>query len=517
MEERVYHNKPYELNKDNDLFGTYYKAEAILNVLDNTNSYLESNNIIALYGAWGSGKTSVMDHINRETKKYKCIIFEAWRYENDVDLALSLFELIADKIEIEDSTFIKVIKEVKLSAKTLFCFGKNLILNAEASVFGIKLSLGKSGKDSINEMHDSVSKTSYYSAVNKFNSAFKKLLENYSEKLDKKILIFVDDLDRCEPSKVLDLLSAIKHFFSESKKVVYFCAIDKNAVSQSINVRYNKVITAEEYLEKIFDISFSMPEECNMHTVVKDFYSRIYEEKDIKDINFNLLGDFLKDINFTNPRKIKKIFNKFILLKDLCNSIGKNREMQKSVEYMNRKDEFYVILVLYLIILFEFYKPIFNELLEFKSKFNRRFDKITDINKMPFIRVDNGTTPLDSFLNIDFLDQRLMELDNFGINDLKDVRIRYKFICFILIFYPNDLEKIYIPNLINKKESMPLDEYENNMIRNIMFFNNDIKKSNIEILSNFVVFVTSKMVFVNEKINKSINIKEIIDMVKMYL
>ncbi|SHH48626.1 KAP family P-loop NTPase fold protein [Clostridium intestinale] len=514
MERRVYQNRPHELDEVNDLFGTYYKAKSILNVLDNTNNYLENNNIIALYGAWGSGKTTVMDYISKNTKKYKCIKFEAWRYENDVELALSLFEAIVNEIEKEVRDFNKFIKEVKLSAKTLFCFGKNMILNTEINVFGVKIPIGKSGKDTINEMGDSVKKTSYYSAVNKFNSTFKKLLEDYSKKLNKRIIIFIDDLDRCEPSKVLDLLSAIKHFFSESKDVVYFCAIDKNSVNQSINVRYKNVITAEEYLEKIFDISFSMPEECYLYPIVRDFYVRMYKEDEVNESEVKLVNNFLKHINFTNPRKIKKVFNKYIMLNDLYDSMSEAGSDISFLYNMSRKDVFNVIMILYIIILFEFYREIFNDLLEYKTKFSMKID----MERNPlYITLNNEDINLIEFVDDKNLTKRFAYLEDFCAEELLSDKRRKNLVTFILIFYPNDLDKIYLPRYINNNPFDDFYVYREDTMNNIKEVTNNIQKSNIKILSKFLSFIINKLVISEERVKEPINIVKIITMAKMYL
>ncbi|MDX8044768.1 P-loop NTPase fold protein [Gracilibacillus sp. S3-1-1] len=92
MKSQIYDNLPYDLTKETDLFGTQFKAETIPSILDSNIEYSDSNNFISLYGSWGSGKTSMMRYIGSNTKKYNTVFFEAWKYENDSNLALSLLE-----------------------------------------------------------------------------------------------------------------------------------------------------------------------------------------------------------------------------------------------------------------------------------------------------------------------------------------------------------------------------------------------------------------------------------------
>lgn len=42
-------------------------------MLETNNDYFEKNNMIALYGEWGSGKTSVMEYINKNITNYNVV------------------------------------------------------------------------------------------------------------------------------------------------------------------------------------------------------------------------------------------------------------------------------------------------------------------------------------------------------------------------------------------------------------------------------------------------------------
>ena len=72
----------------------------------------------------GSGKTSVMEYINKNITNYNVVFFEAWKYEKDSNLSLSLFEMILDKVEAEKDSLGKVLEDVKLIGKTLLNFSK---------------------------------------------------------------------------------------------------------------------------------------------------------------------------------------------------------------------------------------------------------------------------------------------------------------------------------------------------------------------------------------------------------
>ena len=83
-----------------------------------------------------------------------------------------------------------------------------------------------------------------------------------------KTVVFVDDLDRCPPDKIVDVLEGIKLILKE-KRFVVFLAVDTRIVSRAIEYRYRRVLQSGqrrppgelgmEYLAKIVQIPFLLP------------------------------------------------------------------------------------------------------------------------------------------------------------------------------------------------------------------------------------------------------------------
>ena len=63
-----------EINEENDAFGTYKKAQAIVDFieLESNEEIISKNNLIAIYGKWGTGKSCLMKTIENKlnTEKY---------------------------------------------------------------------------------------------------------------------------------------------------------------------------------------------------------------------------------------------------------------------------------------------------------------------------------------------------------------------------------------------------------------------------------------------------------------
>jgi len=79
-----------------------------------------------------------------------------------------------------------------------------------------------------------------------------------------KVVIFIDDLDRCDPRKAVEVLEATK-LLLELDRFIVFLALDARIITQAVEEHYGRVlseaeITGYEYLDKIVQIPFSIPE-----------------------------------------------------------------------------------------------------------------------------------------------------------------------------------------------------------------------------------------------------------------
>lgn len=373
-----------DLNKNNDLFGITDKGDVIINVLQEAEE-LKGNNMLALYGDWGSGKTSLMMYImnnlnlkreNDGKQPFKFVFFEAWKYERDENLALSLLEQIAAEI-LKDDKFNEIKGELEEIVSTVLTFGKNMLLNSKVQVLGIDIGLGQAGKDTIKEMEEQDKKVSLYYQYEAFKKKFSELEKKVNEKYSN-LIVFIDDLDRCEPKNILNLLSSIKLFFVHNENFIYFSGIDKEAVKKSIELKYNNIIKSNEYLEKIFDITFNMPQVSDFKRIIERYFkdSEVKDEGNSKYKYIDNINCFFEHIGFTVPRHIKKVFNKFELLRRFKN-------MTQDENLPNIDDDKNIVLIivtLYLIILHDYYKVQFDELLSY-DKINSLYNFSSSKNK----------------------------------------------------------------------------------------------------------------------------------------
>lgn len=426
-------NTPHTLTEENDLIGTYPKAEAIRFFLDNNLKTLEKNNMIVLYGKWGSGKTTIMRFLENSLNKEKFhpIFFEPWKHEKDNDLTLSLLHLFMDELKknttLWDDSKEKVKKLFETAGNIFSGYVKSTSITiGHPTITGASLKL--SGKDFLEHFEKNKEvENSFSYKEEEFRESFCQIEEliadtnNIDE--DGKIIIFIDDLDRCEPEKAIELLSVIKLFFTYGKRTIFFSGVDKKAINSAIESKYNGAVESEEYLEKIYDISFNMIDDLNIEKLIQKYFP--FEEK-IKEEGINItkeISSFFKQLKFTNPRHIKKVLNKYEILR----SFKLSAELESSpimglIPDIFRYDEkegllgdyFDTILTLYIIILFEFNSEQFNDCADYDNKILKYGDQYfeyqktngnkTDLNRCrsavkQTISIPDTLINLDNFIN----------------------------------------------------------------------------------------------------------------------
>ncbi len=94
----------------------------------------------------------------------------------------------------------------------------------------------------------------YVNKVKKVEFEFNSILKEHNKK---RVVIFIDNLDRCLPDQVVDLIEDISaHFYS--KNCIFVLAMDKQHVISAIEQKYPG-FQGIQYLEKIVQFGLSMP------------------------------------------------------------------------------------------------------------------------------------------------------------------------------------------------------------------------------------------------------------------
>ena len=355
------------LNRENDMFGTYDKAIAICNFLnlEDSKQLLEKNNLIAIYGPWGIGKSCLMKTIqsNLPENKFETVWFDTWKYEKDDNLPYSLLKFMTKD---------KKTSKLKENGKNIQEIGYSIL---KSMAKGIDVNLGiiniKPGEaiDEVQKLDEERVKNikdnkCLWEKIDEFEKEYSKMTFN-----NKKLVVFLDDLDRCESENIINLISSIKLLLSVNKNIIFIIGIDKKAVTLALQNKYNNDFNkADEYLEKIFPINFSISNNIN----VENFEDSIVKIMNISHEDSKKIVDFFDSIDFSNSRHIKKVLRKYISIKEYL--------IRKNIDLSNIYN---IILVLYFIIIHIFHNDEYKYLL--------LENKETVYNKILLINYDRNT------------------------------------------------------------------------------------------------------------------------------
>lgn len=164
-----------------------------------------------------------------------------------------------------------------------------------------------------------------------FEGAIEEIIKDRKNKKKGLLVIFIDDLDRCEGDVAYRLLEALKLYLNASN-CVYVLGLDQQHLESSIakalsgekeSWRYRPL--ARDYLSKMFQGLFLLPVPRSAANYVKkvlspedgDFKQKIEELFDFKDGNWAELERALDENLPHNPRKIKSFIASWKLYLDL--------------------------------------------------------------------------------------------------------------------------------------------------------------------------------------------------------
>lgn len=392
---RLLSNLPIEnLTHENDYIGIIEKGNLIKSFFLANKQEFSEIKFFSIYGDWGSGKSTLMKYVEKELRSsFNPFFFEAWQFESDANLANSLLEFLSKSPDDKVDTFLKN------GSKLLEGFAKSVTFKTPIANFNMST------------MIDHLDEQTFFELKEQFSRDFINWETQITkgEKAPKYNIVFIDDLDRCEPENVLNLLSAIKLFFTFGKKTIFLCGVDKEAVTEAVKTKYGEVVKANEYLEKVFDISFSMPQSVDVSKLVNQYFddSEIVKEDKLGD----LINNFFKDIHFQNPRRIKKILNKYLIIRRLKENDVSGDLMLPNIIHNNSGTLFETYLTLYLLILNEFEPKNFKLLFNFSTK-RVKYNESLRVNYTEFRKFTEASSNFFSSLEENVVNLKISDLSS---------------------------------------------------------------------------------------------------------
>jgi hypothetical protein len=252
---------------------------------------------IAIIGKWGSGKTSFMNTLFDLLSREPDIIqmkFNPWAANGGENMTAMFFNDLSKVLARYDGALKKeIVSYARDLLQAIDPHGKEVI-GALASIFADKRDMDEQFK----------------------------LINRSIQRLGKKIVVYIDDVDRLDKREVLDVLRIVRNT-GDFNNVFFIVGFDKTYVTASINDAL--VNNSEQYMEKIFQLEYYLPLSPDKLIYRDDLYRKleaILDPEDrprLKEIMDVQTGTFTQEIapNFTahltSFRDVKRYLNVFLL------------------------------------------------------------------------------------------------------------------------------------------------------------------------------------------------------------
>ena len=135
---------------------------------------------------------------------------------------------------------------------------------------------------------DNTTNDSVVNNVRKFKDEFQDAIN--TDKI-KRVVVLIDDLDRCQPERIIETLEVIKLFLSVNK-TSFIIAADENVIQYAIKKKYPKVDNFDveldkEYIEKMIQLPVYIPELSSKD--IQNYLLLLVMQKYMKPDSFDVL------------------------------------------------------------------------------------------------------------------------------------------------------------------------------------------------------------------------------------
>ena len=432
-----------------DLLNNEAIAKTIVSLIEESKDQPIS---IGIHGDWGAGKSSILEMVESKVelassesrKKYSCIRFNGWKHQGFEDSKVALMSSIISELQRKEKLGVKAsgileklwkninwMSVAKTAGKTALGIATGTapltLLSSALDVLKTTASI----EDGIQGAIESIGgylKDAKITEDTSSNKEFSEFQKNFAELLEDasidKLVVLIDDLDRCLPEVAISTMEAVR-LFMFTPKTAFVIAADEGMIRYAVKKHFpdatdeNKYdageVFANKYLEKLILVPFRIPalgevEACiyimllmvgsvlhdeneNYKKLREEGLSRIRKPWNVKSLTVDdvktLLGSdyektskevliatqichLLAQNTDGNPRKIKRFVNMLLLRYE----IAKNRGFGDEVE----------LAILAKMMLAEYYEPNFYKALpnhlDSEGKWNEIPEILADIKTM---------------------------------------------------------------------------------------------------------------------------------------
>ena len=335
-------------SEGDDLLNLESKLSVVLDILRHRETRCPVT--VAIYGDWGSGKTSAMhwletqlgewNRLKREARgnhpRVYPIWFDPWKYHSReavwrgiiAEVILSLFRVS----QLDGHNFrIRITEAAKKFGAFLGKSFLHALVNTElrikpesmGTIAGPEV---KFSGEMFRDIYDEFEKTNHpeKAHLNQFEETLRQWVTGCLNSEDERVVLFIDDLDRCLPEVTLEVLEAIKLYLN-IPQLMFVVGVDRSVVDSVVIKHYEThglgKSKARQYLDKIFQVEIQIsPSEQQMRgfldrqIVALDHSTGGYWRLSLEEKYRHPLEQGIRELAQFNPRETKRLLNCSLLL-----------------------------------------------------------------------------------------------------------------------------------------------------------------------------------------------------------
>lgn len=241
------------------------QVKLVLDAFNPNTAYIREDDIDGVKLTWNSNRAALKLELQPQVTVY----YDAWLNDNDADPIHSLVYSILQTMD-SDFTF----KE------------SSGVLNTAASF--IDAFAGTSVSDLLNVLRGEDPLQQIRSKKDT-EQLFADFLDSLLAERGNRLVIFIDELDRCNPSYAIKLLERIKHYFA-NERITFVFSVNISELQHTIKRYYGEGFDACRYLDRFFNFTVTLPKP-NMDEYYRkvnlDFNRHAFDAicKDVIEIN----------------------------------------------------------------------------------------------------------------------------------------------------------------------------------------------------------------------------------------
>lgn len=287
---------PNEYDDSNPWQGDQLERKSVGAYLTDLISSIEQPFVIALKSEFGTGKTDFLErwkrHLNQDKRPISAVYFNAWETDYALDPLVALIDRILPEINDQSGSLMTALDSMAMYSLSLGLQSLSEIVDPTGISKKVATVIKAGSQDRIDEKKYGQFKTrldefkSTQKAIKIFRDTLSTAVKGPNQN-GPKLVILIDELDRCRPTYAIEVLECVKHLFN-TPGVIFVIAVDDDQLRNAVSSVYGPNLDGDGYLRKFFDWQLNLPKPS------AEQYTRYLIDK------FNLSSYFEEDSNLSN-------------------------------------------------------------------------------------------------------------------------------------------------------------------------------------------------------------------------